>query len=596
MGTQPESAEQKPAKYPKPKILLIDMPKETMAHLAGHGFTVSNGTFGNPYMVQRNDKITPVIPRFNLPNLYEQEVLFIDLTPPPVLEQPSGKKLNSMGVKDLWVRCNQDKVDPRPYAMTIHEAEFHRIYQHGGIIIVFCEPRVYQTLYWNTNSELYHHKMNPVNLDTYSFMIFLSHTFLDIRPAHGTEIQVALPNTKLNAFLRKAKLTACFHATFAPLHYFGTESRSSYGPCILDKYDNFVGLHLENEQLGQLLLLPQLNDKPAIAASLLTELLPAIAPNLFPYHKKGLWVQEREYQHPSILALQDKRQTVIDRALKEIDATDIEIYKQSEQWEFLHGLITKAGSQLVSDIARALSVIGFKQVTNLDNELKEGENPQEDLQVLDLPQPVLLECKGLTQMPREDDALQVHKYILRRMKEWKSEVQGVCIVNHQRLIPPLNRNHENVFTQTQIQDALNHEICLMTTWQLFLLIRAMLKYNWNSKVIRDLFYLKGKCSGLPSHYKLLGHVGHYFDAKKVIGIDITTDLILRPGAVVGYALPGEFLEEAVDEIQLECKPVQQAGNGPRVGMKTQFSRSQVGEGKMVYLVTDTEPPISPSCH
>jgi hypothetical protein len=43
---------------------------------------------------------------------------------------------------------------------------------------------------------------------------------------------------------------------------------------------------------------------------------------------------------------------------------------------------------------------------------------QEDLQILDASPTLLVEVKGLAGFPREDDTLQVVKYIPRRMKEW----------------------------------------------------------------------------------------------------------------------------------------------------------------------------------
>lgn len=42
-------------KYPKPKVLLLDVPRSTSEPLIAKGFNVSIGTFGTPYRVGKGD-------------------------------------------------------------------------------------------------------------------------------------------------------------------------------------------------------------------------------------------------------------------------------------------------------------------------------------------------------------------------------------------------------------------------------------------------------------------------------------------------------------------------------------------------------------
>lgn len=85
------------AKYPKPKILLVDLPDEATAKLSSSGFNVKAGTFGRPYRTQVSDNFLPVVAQGDLPNYTEQEVIIIDLTPPEIAEQPEGRKHTSDG-------------------------------------------------------------------------------------------------------------------------------------------------------------------------------------------------------------------------------------------------------------------------------------------------------------------------------------------------------------------------------------------------------------------------------------------------------------------------------------------------------------------
>ena len=55
-------------KYPKPKILLIDLPSECIDNVISAGFNASAGTFGSPYKVKLGDGYQPVIGKPFLPN------------------------------------------------------------------------------------------------------------------------------------------------------------------------------------------------------------------------------------------------------------------------------------------------------------------------------------------------------------------------------------------------------------------------------------------------------------------------------------------------------------------------------------------------
>jgi len=85
------------------------------------------------------------------------------------------------------------------------------------------------------------------------------------------------------------------------------------------------------------------------------------------------------------------------------------------------------------------------------------------------------------------------------MKEWdRTDVRGVSIINHQRNLHALERNNQNVFTQPQIQDAMHHDITILTTWDLFLLLRGMMEWEWDPNVIQELFYRSGRMPRYPS--------------------------------------------------------------------------------------------------
>lgn len=107
-------------RFPKPKILVVDLKDDTEALLKAAGYTVEVGTFGTPYKVPKDSSYRPVAAEFNIPNYVEQEIIIIDLLPADALEQPSKQKETVPGEYDHWAKCNYGLVDPRPVPMSAY--------------------------------------------------------------------------------------------------------------------------------------------------------------------------------------------------------------------------------------------------------------------------------------------------------------------------------------------------------------------------------------------------------------------------------------------------------------------------------------------
>lgn len=202
-------------KYPKPKILLIDLPAECIDYVKSAGFNASSGTFGSPYKVKLEDVYQPVIGRPSLPNHTEQEIIFIDLTPPETIDLPEGEKMTSDGEKDLWAKCSFGKIDPRPRFMVMVREDFDRILKHNGLFVIFAQPRLSQKLslgkvrgtHLDIESEMY-------NWDNWSFLSILSK--LDIISDFGNEITVPNYDHQIFHFLRKNIKDPEYFATIKP--------------------------------------------------------------------------------------------------------------------------------------------------------------------------------------------------------------------------------------------------------------------------------------------------------------------------------------------------------------------------------------------
>src|SRR6185369_16010666 len=104
--------------------------------------------------------------------------------------------------------------------------------------------------------------------------------------------------------------------------------------------------------------------------------------------------------------------------------------------EYLHDLIRGTGDSLVGAVKKALEVLGFQSVADMDQELQDSgdsRSKREDLQIRDNSPLLLVEVKGIAGLPKDAAALQVSKYIVPRMREEKrTDIQGLSVINHQK--------------------------------------------------------------------------------------------------------------------------------------------------------------------
>lgn len=533
------------------------------------------------------DGYLPVIAHASLPNFTEQEIIAIDLTSPEPAEGPKGEKAVSNSAKDWWGSTKHGLIDPRPRAMAFSQGAFDRACQNGGIFIVFCEPRDKQDLLFASADQYGNLESYPqqIGFDNWSFLTVTSTDYIAIEFEHGTEIETTEDTSVISSFLRRHLEGAHFSAIIeAQLPLDERTEGPVFFPLLKNKYGAVVGGAIVTAKTrGLVLLLPHLKFKARAIHDLIAHVLPDIAPERFPFNEGTGWLTTTPYEHPHIISLVRKQDEIRAHADNEIERLDAEVAEERERLAFLHGILTKTGDSLVKDVTLALEALGFTKVIDVDEGTKEETAKQEDLQIHDARPILLAEVKGLNGVPTEGDTLQVVKYIPRRMKEWgHTEVSGVVIINHQRSIPPLDRRHDAVFTKQQNEDAENHDIVLVTTWELFRLVRGVTAFNWHPDVLRGLFYGKGRISPVPLHWKLVGHVVHFYDKAGAVSIELVDTL--KVGDKIGFLLPSQYVEEDITSLQVEQEQVKQAVSGQRVGHKTNRTRAELRDGMPVYVI------------
>jgi hypothetical protein len=574
-------------KYPRPKILLIDLDAEAETVLSAEGFNIATGSFGTPYRVQKDDGFDPVIVNGSLPaNFTEQEIVVIDLIPSTILDEVEGEKHTTPGKKDWWASRSVGVIDPRPRLMAQVRDDFQRILSHGGAFVVFSAMRYQQKLIWgHVVSQGYFDQLreqNQLDYHTWSFLSTLDR--FEVENDFGQEIRITLEKTNIGRCLSDYIDEAIFKCTFYPKWEVTEEP---WFVLATNKYDAPVAgaIRLDKQKPGWVFLFPQIQNKASFLTRFFNEVLPDLSPHLFPHTEGARWVQRSEYELPQIIQLNNEIRRIQEEANQQITELEEAIRIERENEGYLHVLLTETGRSLVIAVKQTLETLGFQSVIDVDEEMeKRGDTgpKREDLQIHDKSPTLLVEVKGISGLPRDADALQVWKYIAPRMKEWdRTDIAGLSIVNHRKNLPALDRENRSPFREDIITNAEEQAFGLLTTWDLFRLVRGYLKHHWTHGQVEPLFYQNGRIEPIPTHYEFIGVVEHFWPKVSAVGVRVE-EAELRLGDRLAFELPVEFEEQDVESLQVDRTPVEQVDVGQLAGIQTHLTTEQIKKGMRVF--------------
>lgn len=571
-----------PPKYPHPKILLIDMKPEVATELKKEGYNISSGTFGTPYKVKKSSNYEPVIAKASLPNYTEQEILILDLVPDDPMSGPPAEKMSPSKELDWWAKCNLGEIDPRPRVMAMVSKQFERIFNNGGAFIVFSDARIHQKLIHAR--ETYSGLLTERNLefDNWSFLSILSN--LIISDDHGEEIRSVnqeWPLVKLlSDYLDDAIFCCTFQANWNIEKRWGILAKNKYGATVAG-----VIFPSEKTKEGWIFILPRIKKKALFLSAFLKNILPDLCPKLFPYVEGQKWVYRSEYELPSVLTKAKQISAIQDDAAKKITELEASIEDDRNASQFLYSLIRETGDPLVKAIEKALGILGFKSVIDVDAEMKKvGKEAslREDLRIHDQSPILVVDIKGVAGKPADAEALQAQKHAFIFIKEQKRhDVQGLTIINHQRLLPPLERDNDMPFRKEILDNAEQVQLGLMTGWDLFRLVRNFIQNKWKSEQVIPLFYKTGRILPIPCHYEYIGKVEQVW--KSAFSIEIEQGKICA-GDNIAIEFPVDFNEQPVKSLRLDDIDVKEVAAGSKVGVLREESLPKVKAGMSVYRI------------
>jgi hypothetical protein len=565
-------------KYPKPKILLLDMADSASTALRFKGFNVICGTLGKPYKVGKSSRYQALIAKGDAPNHTEQEIVVVDFGYGDLEPGPRGEKHRPDDEPDLWGKCDQGFLDPRVRTSIHLQKSFDRIHSNGGVFIVFADQKTGIHIQFARRSqfnELYDQTTFPHDV----WDVLSDIADMQVRNDHGTEMHGAKTNSPLVRLLAPFLVNGQFTCTLEG----GYRREDEWEPLAVNKFGAVVALARCRAGKGSVIVVPQIEEKAAFLDALFSTALPEIAPHLFPHIAKGVWTHWPEYELPRVLELKSQQEEVEQRARGEIARLDGELEAERTKQGWINNLITGTDTELVNAVKLAFSELGFLKVVDVDADRdRESKSRREDLQIEDQSPTLVIDIKGIGGFPSDEDALQADKHAAIRMREQKrTDIVGLSIINHQRHLPPLERENAMPFRQELIDAAEERSLGLLTAWELYRFVRNLRKLGWDGANVKPVFYKKGRIDVVPVHYQLIGKIAKAWTDK--FGVVIENGE-LRIGERIAIEFPIEFEEIQVDSIRVNGESVQIASVGDPAGLLWLAGAPKLREGMRVFRI------------
>ncbi len=566
-------------KYPKPKILIIDVEPRCAEVLKHAGYNVSIGSFGIPYKVKKSNRLHYVSQTsMNLPNIEEQEIIILNMLPPNSLDSPPDENPGE-GIKVSWQTCTEGLIDPRPLnSLTIQDI-FDKIYKHGGIFIVFTAPIIKTTYSYGNIEMLEIGREEDVEIVNWNFLSVL--TAFQVNNNIGHEIKFLKDKNDIATLLLYGQEGAHYDCTLDPNIYI----RERWIPLAENKYgEDVAGILIgEENSEGCIFFLPSMPNAYKYIVQLLEDYCSIINAQFFPDLQGNRWVHFPEYEIPRVLELEKEIENVKAESEQKVNCLQAKIEKIQEEKADWYTLLRGTGDELVQAVITSLKSLGFQQVVDVDAKTHEQDDKtelREDIQIHDKSPVLIVDVKGVQGHPDDDESRQSEKHAIMRIREWdRSDVQPLTIVNHQRHIPPHDRD-QGAFRIEIIENAKQTGLGLMTTWDLFRLLRNTEMLSWPLKMVQPVFYRIGRIEPIPEHYEIVGQIVKVW--KHAFGI--IPNSAISVGNRLAVEVGDTFIELNIETMQVENESVEKASAGSSCGIAFNNESKVLKEGARVFLI------------
>lgn len=558
----------------KTRVLCVDMEQDIIDFLKSESLEVYNGSLG-PIIDARNFEsnwdVLPLKLDLNIPdNLHEYSVIIEDLsahretiTYDYTKNDVKGKFYDAEdNFRCLCLKRPQNIFDPVPFGAAFIANSLK--YKEDFLIKILFQAKRYEVGYYQMNSNYYRDEV----FGRFSNYQYVNNFTLNAKC--GDRIIVADNKLAKMLFVGLEEQISYVQTYFHSYHY-DTDgitriNNKNFLPLLTNGQGEIISYAYYEENKCITIMFPILLDKRLLLERLFKDFLYQTFSELFPMQKENSWLTNREYELPEILKLNRDKEEALRIYEESIAQKDKAIKDIREKYNYLFDMLTESGETLVNKVKRYLEWLGFDNVQSMDEEVKEGEDFQEDLQIhLDNNELLIIEVKGLHGTSKDNECSQISKIELRRIHERKySNVHALYIVNNERGKEPLKRQIPP-FTETQIKDAEFAHRAMAYTYQLFNLYFEIESGIISKEEARNALFQNGLVD-FRSNFKSIGKPYDYFKNNKVACVELH-DTILSVGDKVYFEDDRKRLNVGeIVNIQVNRQNTQTARDG-KVGIE-----------------------------
>lgn len=553
----------------QPFIYLINIEDEIKNKLVSLKFNCKN-TFIDSYLelpnIKQYDETCININQEIISNLHEYDIVVLDLTDNNITPFTCDYELKeNIG---LYTAFPKKMIDLQPVALHILNKQIEELVKKESILITFYS-NYREEKYSICDYDIDGRSRIIESLDINNMCFYDNGIRVIAKAGKKITINENIKNSIMRDFLERNKGQISYKSVFAPPYHNdhnGDKNFYDITPLIYNEIGEIVSYYHFYKESAHIFLFPEIENKAQFIYTLITEVLPNICPTLFPNHGQFNWLNNSDYLVPEQKQLDTEKLTVEKKYIAKIAKINEKIRLNYQKYQFIHNLLTETDQSLVLAIKQFLEWLEFESVIIMD-ELQENLL-EEDLQVESPKGLLIIEAKGIGGTSKDRDCNQVSKIRNRRMKEkQRFDVHGLYIVNHQRYIDPKQRKNPP-FTKEQIDDAINDDRGLLTTYELYKSYSLIEQGLLTKKQVRDKLFNYGLITLEPELISL-GKPKELFQKGKIVIIDLQSSIHLSIGDNIFFKNEhNDIVKTTICSLQLnEVEKNSIVGNGDEVGIK-----------------------------
>lgn len=566
----------------KTKICCLNLDEDIIAYFS-KDFDVYDGSLGKMVDVTDHNKRlsrTNLLLNFDFPdNMHEFDVFVIDLGNIETIKykEEDHTKKRIVGNSNYYFVSSMPETlfNPIPIGCEILQERL-KIKSRPTLKIIF--QNVKQTISYTYKDVAQYDSGETIEKTNYSFTADFTS-----KPLFGKEVEICDNNIAKLLFSKFENEIEYYQTYFHPTIHDKVTGKSipdneHFIPLLTNIYGDIVSyIWISESEIS--FMLPQLKSKEQLLDILFKEILYCHYSEYFPSIEASSWKKKSQYFLPGQQSLQEEKERITHKYEEDIKNVNLKIEKNVQEFKFLHDILSESGSTLVKAIITYLKWLGFENVLDKDETVK-NDIFEEDVQV-DLGEKGLLiiEVKGLHGTSKDSECAQISKIRYRRCEErGKFDVYGLYIVNNERSVEPLKRTIPP-FNDNQIKDAKNDKRGLIYTWQLFNLYFNIENGFISKDEARERMLMTGLVDFSPKLIEL-GKPYAYYHNKTVVCVELY-NVPLSNKDILAYEVNGQYRLLQIEEIEQNHSSISKVSNG-KVGIKVD---KPVPNINMLYLIT-----------